>query len=195
MWGCPVFVRDPRLQDGNKIPKWNHHAQLAQFVGFSTEHSTLVANVRHLQTYYVSTQFHLIHDDNFETILNNTLLDHPLSDECLLDIFKMSCEVYSDIDQSEDGAIVYAPPPLNAIWLNEGELVISALRLLRSMPVLVIIGNLKQSKIQSLFLLFRCLMSLFLHHNIHLVPWYLMISLPALLSPLMLMMIHLSLLL
>ena len=23
VWGCPVFVLDPKLQDGKKIPKWN----------------------------------------------------------------------------------------------------------------------------------------------------------------------------
>ena len=69
----------------------------------------------------------------------------------------------------------------------------SALRLLRTVPMLVIIGNLKQSKLQSLFLLFRCLMPLFLHHNVCQVPWYLMMSLPALLS--LPMMIQLSLLL
>ena len=121
VWGCPVFILDPRLQDGKKIPKWNCHARLAQFVGFSPEHSTLVANVRHLQTNYVSPQFHLIHDDNFETILNDTPLDHPLSDERLLDMFETSCEVYSNIERAEDGAIVYSPPPLDDIWLDEGE--------------------------------------------------------------------------
>jgi hypothetical protein len=63
----------------------------------------------------------LIHDDNFETILNDTPLDHPMSDERLLDIFKTSREVYSDIEQSKDGAIVYTPPPLDDIWLNEGK--------------------------------------------------------------------------
>jgi hypothetical protein len=121
VWGCPVFVLDPRLQDGKKIPKWNRRARLAQFVGFSPEHSTLVANVRHLQTNHVSPQFHLIHDDNFETILNDTPLDHPLSDERLLDLFASSREVYADIERSEDGAIVYTPPPLDDIWLDEGE--------------------------------------------------------------------------
>jgi hypothetical protein len=94
---------------------------LAQFVEFSPDHLTLVANVRHLQTNYVSPQFHLIHDDNFETILNDTPLDHPLSDECLLDIFETSREVYSDIERAEDGAIVYTPPPLDDIWLDRGE--------------------------------------------------------------------------
>ncbi len=23
VWGCPVYVLDPKLQDGQKIPKWN----------------------------------------------------------------------------------------------------------------------------------------------------------------------------
>jgi len=121
VWGCPVFVLDPCLQDGKKIPKWNCRARLAQFVGFSLAHSTLVANVRHLQTNYVSPQFHLIHDDNFETILNNTPGDHPLSDERLLDIFEKSREVYSDIEWAEDGTIEYTLPPLDNIWLDEGE--------------------------------------------------------------------------
>ena len=75
----------------------------------------------HLQTNYVSPQFHLIHDDNFETILNDTPLDHPLSDERLLDIFETSREIYSDVERSEDGAIVYTPPPLDDIWLDEGK--------------------------------------------------------------------------
>jgi hypothetical protein len=27
VWGCPVYVLDPKLQDGKKIPKWNHWAR------------------------------------------------------------------------------------------------------------------------------------------------------------------------
>jgi hypothetical protein len=45
VWGCPVFVLDPKLQDGKKIPKWNRHSRLGHFLGFSNEHSSLVANV------------------------------------------------------------------------------------------------------------------------------------------------------
>jgi hypothetical protein len=121
IWGCLVFVLDPCLQDGKKIPKWNRQARLARFVGFSPEHSSLVANVRHLQTNHISPQFHLIHNGNFKTILNDSPLDHPMSDKRLLDIFDTSREVYADIECSEDGAIVYAPPPLDDIWLDEGE--------------------------------------------------------------------------
>eukprot|EP00804_Cyclotella_cryptica_P030035 CCRYP_016932-RA/>CCRYP_016932-RA protein AED:0.41 eAED:0.41 QI:0/-1/0/1/-1/0/1/0/126 len=46
VWGCPVFVLDPKLQDGKKIPKWNCRLRLGQFLAFSDEHSSLVANVR-----------------------------------------------------------------------------------------------------------------------------------------------------
>ena len=63
----------------------------------------------------------MIHDDNFETILNDTPLDHPLSDDRLLDIFETAREVYADIERSEDGAIVYTPPHLDDIWLDESE--------------------------------------------------------------------------
>ncbi len=48
-------------------------------------------------------------------------MDYPLSDQHLLDIFDTSCEVYTNIERSDDGAIVYAPPPLDDIWLDEGE--------------------------------------------------------------------------
>jgi hypothetical protein len=54
-------------------------------------------------------------------ILNDTPLDHLLSDECLIDIFETPCEVYLDIERSEDGAIIYTPPPLDNIWLDKGK--------------------------------------------------------------------------
>ncbi len=66
VWGCPVFVWDPKLQDGKKIPKWTH---LGQFLGYLDQHSSLTANVCNLSTGYISPQFHLVFDDKFETIV------------------------------------------------------------------------------------------------------------------------------
>ena len=68
VWGCPVYVLDPKLQDGKKIPKWNRRSRQGQFLGFSDEHSSLVANVRHLTTGHVSPQFHVVFDDHFHTV-------------------------------------------------------------------------------------------------------------------------------
>eukprot|EP00804_Cyclotella_cryptica_P018090 CCRYP_017614-RA/>CCRYP_017614-RA protein AED:0.43 eAED:0.20 QI:0/0/0/1/0/0/2/0/735 len=41
-FGCPVYILDPALQDGKKIPKWNSRACQGIFVGFSPNHSSLV---------------------------------------------------------------------------------------------------------------------------------------------------------
>ncbi len=45
VWGCPVYVLDPKLQDEKKIPKWNCRARQGQFLDFSDEHFLLVAAV------------------------------------------------------------------------------------------------------------------------------------------------------
>ncbi len=45
VWGCPVYVLKAKLQNDQKLPKWNRRACLGQFVGFSDEHTSMVANV------------------------------------------------------------------------------------------------------------------------------------------------------
>ena len=45
VWGCPAIVLDPKLQNDQKLPKWNRPARAGQFLGYSDEHSSLVANV------------------------------------------------------------------------------------------------------------------------------------------------------
>ncbi len=62
-WGCPVFVLEPKLQNDQKLPKWNRLSRMGQFLGFSDEHSSLVSNVRNLRTGYISPQYHLLFDD------------------------------------------------------------------------------------------------------------------------------------
>ena len=40
VWGCPVFVLEVKLQNDQKLPKWNRRARMGQFIGFSDEHSS-----------------------------------------------------------------------------------------------------------------------------------------------------------
>ena len=70
VWGCPAYVLEPKLQNGQKLPKWNRRSRLGQFMGYSDEHSSLVANIRHLNTGYVSPQYHVVYDDLFQTVLS-----------------------------------------------------------------------------------------------------------------------------
>ncbi len=59
---------DPKVQDGNKIPKWNPRAHIGQSLGFSKLHSLSVGLIRNLRTNYVSAQFHVIHDQAYSTV-------------------------------------------------------------------------------------------------------------------------------
>ncbi|CAJ1961247.1 unnamed protein product [Cylindrotheca closterium] len=70
VWGSPVYVLDPRLQDGKKIPKWDVRARRGMYVGVSPTHSSLVSRVLNLQTGYVSPQYHVVIDDLFTTVPN-----------------------------------------------------------------------------------------------------------------------------
>ena len=69
VWGCPVYVLDPKLQDGKKLPKWRPRSQLGMYVGISPSHSTTVGRVLNLDTGYISPQYHLVFDELFHTVL------------------------------------------------------------------------------------------------------------------------------
>lgn len=71
VWGCPVFVLDPKLQNDQKLPKWNRRSRLGQFLGFSREHSSMVALVRNLRTGHVSPQYHCVFDDLYQTVFSS----------------------------------------------------------------------------------------------------------------------------
>ena len=81
VFGCPTYVLDPKLQNGKKIPKWKPRACLGQFLGFSEEHSTTVSLVRNIRTDNISAQFHVVHDQRFETVPS----DHNGNPSVLLD--------------------------------------------------------------------------------------------------------------
>ena len=42
VWGCPVYVLEPKLQDGKKLPKWNTKSRRGVYMGLSTRHASSV---------------------------------------------------------------------------------------------------------------------------------------------------------
>eukprot|EP00804_Cyclotella_cryptica_P012739 CCRYP_019202-RA/>CCRYP_019202-RA protein AED:0.43 eAED:0.27 QI:0/0/0/1/0/0.5/2/0/558 len=100
---CPVYVLDPRLQDGKKIPKWDSRARQGIFVGFSPRHSSLVPLILNPRTQHVSLQFHVIFDATFSTVPSlTTVAERDLKFEQL---FQTSKECYldsSDISSNTD---------------------------------------------------------------------------------------------
>jgi hypothetical protein len=107
------------FQDGKKIPKWNRRSCEAQCVEYSSNHSS--PKVRHLQKNHVSPRFHLIHNNNFETILLDSPLDHLLAYKTIEELLDISHKVYCKIERSLDGAVVYQLPPLDDIWIDKIE--------------------------------------------------------------------------
>ena len=120
VWGCPCYVLDPTLQSGKKIPKWNRRSRLGQFLGFSEQHSSLVARVRNLETGFVSPQYHVVFDDRFETVFSSGEDDEVINALCE-ELFEDSRDVYAEPEYNLDGDLVYEPPPLDEVWLTEPE--------------------------------------------------------------------------
>ena len=68
VWGCPVYVLNPSLQAGKKIPRWEPRSKRGVFCGLSTIHSSEVPQVLNLTTGSITTQFHVVFDDLFTTV-------------------------------------------------------------------------------------------------------------------------------
>ena len=120
VWGCPVYVLEAKLQDGKKLPKWNRRARMGQFLGFSRAHSSTVALVRNLHTGYVSPQYHVVFDDNFQTVFSDGKSTAELDKICN-ELFVESRDCYVEEEFDDDGILIYTPPPLDEVWLSEPE--------------------------------------------------------------------------
>ena len=68
VFGCPVYVLDPKLQSGKKLPCWQPRSHRGVFVGYSSRHSSDVPLVLNLQTGSISPQYHVVFDDDFSTV-------------------------------------------------------------------------------------------------------------------------------
>ena len=131
VWGCPVYVLDPKLQDGKKIPKFNPRSRRGLHVGFSPRHAATVPSVLNLQTGFISPQFHVVFDDLFSTVstegndleLDATIWENLLADDRFL---------MTDFDDDD-------PVQLEDEWLTEAERLErhdkATARVQRNMPV------------------------------------------------------------
>jgi hypothetical protein len=67
-FGCPVYALDSRLQARQAVNSWAPRARLGANLGQSPRHARNVSLVLNLNTGLVSPQFHIKHDEFFETI-------------------------------------------------------------------------------------------------------------------------------
>jgi hypothetical protein len=110
-WGCPVYILEPKLRDGHKIPKWEPRSRRGQFMGISANHASTVHLVRNLQTGLITPQYHLVFDDFFETVFSEGEQEPDVWPELV--VFQ---SFTNDFDDDE------YRPELADEWLNPTEL-------------------------------------------------------------------------
>ena len=90
---------------------WNSIAGIAwaNFLGFSEEHSTLMAYVRSLSTNFVSPQLHVVLDKKFTTIHNDAWLNDTTIESIFNDLFEMCRYYFREESLAPEGADVNSP--------------------------------------------------------------------------------------
>jgi hypothetical protein len=86
-------------------------------LGYSDEHSSLIANIWHLKTSYVSPQYHVVFDDLSKTVFSSGAND-ALVDSICKNLYGTSCEIYATDEYDAHDNLVYKPLPLDEVWLD-----------------------------------------------------------------------------
>ena len=68
VWGCAVYVLDPKLQDGKKLPKWTMRSRQGVYLGISPVHASTVGRILNITTGAVTPQYHVMYDEYFTTV-------------------------------------------------------------------------------------------------------------------------------
>ena len=71
VWGCPMYVLKPTIQDDRKLPKWQPKSRQGAFLGFLDSHLTIIGLIKNLHTVSVSPQYHVVYNDLFTTVTNS----------------------------------------------------------------------------------------------------------------------------
>jgi hypothetical protein len=93
VFGCPVFVLDKRLQDGDNLQKWKARSWLGIYIGHSLQHVGNVPVIYNPITTHISPQFHVVFDDSFTTVSTQNA---PLSDSFYQSLYDKSQWLYKD---------------------------------------------------------------------------------------------------
>ena len=108
VWGSPVYVLDPRIQDGKTIPKWKPRSRRGMYLGLSHHHAATVPSVLNLQTHRITAQYHCVFDDWFSTVDLDPDEVPDFNSDQWISLFERSTYRYEfDPDDGE-------PPPLDA---------------------------------------------------------------------------------
>mmetsp|Transcript_21733 Transcript_21733/g.31143 ORF Transcript_21733/g.31143 Transcript_21733/m.31143 type:complete len:655 (-) Transcript_21733:1247-3211(-) len=93
VWGCPVFVLDKKMQDGDSLKKWRQRSWQGVYVGSSLMHAGNVPLIYNPITTHTSPQFHAVFDEGFTTVIGDPSLK---TDEFYTALYQRARWDYSD---------------------------------------------------------------------------------------------------
>ncbi|KAL7575276.1 hypothetical protein ACA910_001801 [Epithemia clementina (nom. ined.)] len=109
-FGCPTYVLDNALQAQKGISKWKTRARMGVYLGPSPNHSRSVHLVLNPRTAHVSPQFHVRHDDFFETVqVRATDFDSPKPEWRYLSGLAELKEKVGRTDENREGTHIVRP--------------------------------------------------------------------------------------
>ena len=76
IWSCPSYVLDPKIQDGKKLPP---RTRQGQYLGKYAYRASSVGLIRNLRPGYISPQFHVLHDNKFQTAMEGYEYNEAIS--------------------------------------------------------------------------------------------------------------------
>jgi hypothetical protein len=83
-------VLDPKIQQGQKLPRWAPSSKRGMFLGISQQHASEVPLVLNPVTGSITTQFHVVFDDLFTTV--PSIMKHlSTGQNCVLKTQLISC--------------------------------------------------------------------------------------------------------
>lgn len=75
VWGSPVFVLEPSLRDGKKLPRWRPRSRRGIYLGVSERYAASAPLCLNLTTGSITPQFHCLFDDWFWTVTSDDASD------------------------------------------------------------------------------------------------------------------------
>jgi Reverse transcriptase (RNA-dependent DNA polymerase) len=113
VWGSPLYVLDPTIQDGKKLPRWNPRSRRGKFLGLSRLHASSIPLALNLDTGHISPQFHCVFDDWFTTVAGDSSTQPDLDSQTWKDLFAGSRFQYPFDDDKA--------PSLGPEWTTDHE--------------------------------------------------------------------------
>ena len=87
---------------------------MGQFLGFSDDHSSIVAKICHFSIGYISPQFHLVLINLSETIICNRDDDNAFNTICNY-LSELNRNWYAEDEHDDNDKLIYRPPPLEDV--------------------------------------------------------------------------------